>query len=134
MSTMRLEIVTPERKIYSEDVDMVSLRGQEGELGILPNHAPIVTPLAVSAIRIKQGSEISKIAISGGFLEVSNNKAVILAETAELPVDIDVDRAMQAKNRAEQFLNDKDTDNIDVKRAQLSLQRALVRLDVASKN
>lgn len=134
MSTIRLEIVTPERKIYSEDVDMVSLKGQEGELGILPNHAPLVTPLAVSAVRIKKDDTISKLAISGGFLEVSNNKAVILAESAELPEDINVERAMQAKDRAEQFLDEKDSDKIDIKRAQLALQRALVRLDVAGKD
>lgn len=134
MNTIRLEIVTPERKIYSEDVNMVSLKGQEGELGILPNHAPLVTPLAISAIRIKKDDKVCKIAVSGGFIEVSNNKAVILAETAELPEDINVERAMEAKNRAEEYLNEKDTDNIDIKRAQLSLQRALVRLDVADKN
>jgi len=133
MSTIQLEIVTPERKVYSDDVNMVIARGVEGELGILSKHAPFVTPLVVSALRIKKDNKENVIAISGGFLEVSQDKIVILAESAELPEEIDIDRAMASKERAAQRLAKKESDELDFKRAQLSLQRALNRLDVAKR-
>ncbi len=131
MSTFRLEIVTPERKVYSEEVEMVIARGELGEIGILPNHAPFVTPLVVSALRIKKNGSETLIAISGGFMEVNQNKVVILAETAELPQEIDVDRAAAAKERAEQRLAKSGAADLDFKRAQFALQRALNRIQVA---
>ncbi|MFV9510412.1 F0F1 ATP synthase subunit epsilon [Tepidibacillus sp. LV47] len=131
MSTIRLEIVTPERKVFEDDVNMVIARGVEGELGILPKHAPFVTPLVVSALRIKKGKEEKVVAISGGFLEVSQNKVVILAEAAELPEEIDVNRALAAKERAERRLAQSGKEELDFKRAQLALKRALNRLKVA---
>lgn len=130
---MRLEIVTPERKVYSDEVEMIIVRGIEGELGILPNHAPFVTPLAISAMRIKKDGKEFLIAISGGFIEVSREKVVILAETAELPEEIDYDRALAAKERAEARLVNKVAENLDYKRAELALQRALNRIKVAEK-
>lgn len=131
MSTIRLEIVTPERKVYSDEVNMVIVRGELGELGILPKHAPFVTPLVISAVRIKKDGEEQLVAISGGFLDVNPEKIVILAETAELPEEIDLDRAIAAKERAQQRLSRKDMDQIDFRRAELSLQRALIRINVA---
>ncbi|OEF99828.1 F0F1 ATP synthase subunit epsilon [Vulcanibacillus modesticaldus] len=133
MSTIRLEIVTPERKVYSEDVDMIIVKGELGELGILPKHAPLVTPLVISAVRIKKDGKEQLIAISGGFLEVSSDKAVILAETAELPEEIDINRALAAKERAEQRLSNSGAEEYDFKRAQLALQRALNRIRVAER-
>ncbi|WP_339064305.1 F0F1 ATP synthase subunit epsilon [Tepidibacillus marianensis] len=133
MSTIQLEIVTPERKVYSNEVNMIIARGVEGELGILPKHAPFVTPLVVSALRIKRGNQEDVIAVSGGFLEVSQDKVVILAESAELPEEIDIDRAMESKERAERRLVKAGSDELDFKRAQLSLQRAMNRLDVAKR-
>ncbi|TCS83402.1 F0F1 ATP synthase subunit epsilon [Tepidibacillus fermentans] len=133
MSTIRLEIVTPERKVYDDDVNMVIVRGVEGELGILPKHAPFVTPLVISAMRIKKGKEEQIVAISGGFLEVSQNKVVVLAEAAELPEEIDVNRALAAKERAEKRLAQSSAEELDFKRAQLALQRALNRISVAEK-
>ena len=133
VSTMRLEIVTPERKVYSDDVDMIIVRGVLGELGILPKHAPFVTPLDISAMRIKKDSKEQLVAIGGGFLEVSQDKVVILAETAELPEEIDYNRALAAKERAEQRLSITGAEELDFKRAQLALQRATNRIKVVDK-
>ncbi|MCK9906602.1 F0F1 ATP synthase subunit epsilon, partial [Frankia sp. Cpl3] len=109
---------------------MVIARGVNGDLGILPNHMPLVTPLKVAPVRIKtDGDKELKMAVSGGFMEVRGDKVTILAETAELPEDIDVERAKAAKTRAEQRLNDKHPD-FDLDRAERALQRAMARLDV----
>ncbi|GBF11818.1 F0F1 ATP synthase subunit epsilon [Tepidibacillus infernus] len=133
MSTIRLEIVTPERKVYSDDVNMVIVRGEMGELGILPKHAPFVTPLVISPVRIKKDGKEQLIAISGGFLEVNENKVIILAETAELPEEIDVNRAIAAKERAESRLATTGKEDWDFKRAQAALQRALNRIRVSER-
>jgi len=133
LSTFMLEIVTPERKVYAEDVNMVVVKGAEGELGILPNHIPLVTPLRISVAKIKQGNKESVVAVQGGFLEVRKEKVVILAESAELPGDIDVERAQAAKTRAEQRLASARKDEIDFRRAELALQRAMNRLDVGGR-
>lgn len=129
MSTLRLEIVTPERKLYEEDVNMVVVKGAAGELGILPNHIPLVTPLKIAPVKAKKNGKDEWIAVHGGFMEVRKDKVVILAEAAELGKDIDVMRARQAKERAERRLADKASD-LDLKRAELALQRALSRLTV----
>ncbi|CAN7147529.1 F0F1 ATP synthase subunit epsilon [Paenibacillus sp. LjRoot153] len=134
MSTFLLEIVTPERKVYAEQVDMVSVKGTEGELGILPNHIPLVTPLRIAPITVKKaGSKDEVIAVNGGFMEVRKDKVVILAESAELPEQIDIDRARAAKERAEKRLAETKQDNVDFKRAEASLQRALNRIGVSGK-
>ncbi|KQX60164.1 MULTISPECIES: F0F1 ATP synthase subunit epsilon [unclassified Paenibacillus] len=134
MSTFLLEIVTPERKVYAEQVNMVSVKGVEGELGILPNHIPLVTPLRISPITVKkQGSKDEIIAVNGGFMEVRKDKVVILAESAELPEHIDIDRAKAAKERAEKRLAETKQDNVDFKRAEAALQRALNRINVSGK-
>lgn len=128
MSTLKLEIVTPERKVYEQDANMVVVKGVAGELGILPQHIPLVTPLKVAPVRVKRENGEDVIAVHGGFMEVRKDKVVILAEAAELPEEIDVDRAMRARERAEQRLKSKD--NIDFKRAEIALQRATTRLDI----
>ncbi|WP_261303441.1 F0F1 ATP synthase subunit epsilon [Paenibacillus andongensis] len=134
MSTFLLEIVTPERKVYAEQVNMVSVKGVEGELGILPNHIPLVTPLKIAPITVKkQGSKDEIIAVNGGFMEVRKDKVVILAESAELPEQIDIDRAKAAKERAEKRLAETKQDNVDFKRAEAALQRALNRISVSGK-
>ncbi len=133
MSTFLLEIVTPERKVYAEDVNMVVVKGAEGELGILPNHIPLVTPLRISAAKIKQGSKETIVAVQGGFLEVRKDKVVLLAESAEFPSDIDVERAQAAKTRAEQRLTSARKDEVDFRRAELALQRAMNRLEVGGR-
>lgn len=129
MSTFLLEIVTPERKVYAQEVNMVIVRGIQGELGIMPGHIPLVTPLQIGPLRVKNGNQESVIAVNGGFVEVRKDKVVVLAESAELPSDIDPERAQAAKQRAEQRLSGKGGDT-DRKRAELSLQRAINRLEV----
>jgi len=129
MSTFLLEIVTPERKVFAQEVNMVIVRGIQGELGIMPGHIPLVTPLQIGPLRVKTGSQESIIAVNGGFVEVRKDKVVVLAESAELPSDIDPERAQAAKQRAEQRLSGKGGDT-DRKRAELSLQRAINRLEV----
>lgn len=133
VSTMLLEIVTPERKVYSDKVEMVIVRGILGEIGILPRHAPFVTPLAISVMRIKKDGKENLIAISGGFIEVNPDKVVILAETAELPEEIDYNRALAAKERAEKRLSRTGAEELDFRRAQLALQRAVNRIRVIEK-
>jgi len=130
MSTFLLEIVTPERKVYAEEASMVIVKGVDGELGILPNHIPLVTPLKIAPITIKhQGGKDEIIAVHGGFMEVRKDKVVILAESAEKSGDIDVERAREARERAQKRLNSKD--KIDHLRAELALKRALNRIDVS---
>jgi F-type H+-transporting ATPase subunit epsilon len=130
MSTFRLEIVTPERKVYEKDVDMVVVKGVEGELGILAHHIPLVTPLKVAPVKAKIDNKEEFIAVHGGFMEVRKDKVVILAEAAELGTDIDVSRARMAKERAERRLAQKQAD-INHQRAELALQRAVSRLEIA---
>ncbi|MDI4650263.1 F0F1 ATP synthase subunit epsilon [Cohnella hashimotonis] len=129
MSTLRLEIVTPERTVYDKDVNMVVARGVDGDLGIMPHHIPLVTPLKIAPVKAKIGNTDEFIAVHGGFMEVRKDKVVILAESAELGGDIDVHRAQQAKERAQDRLNHKQTE-VDHKRAEAALQRALTRIRV----
>ncbi|GGG84985.1 F0F1 ATP synthase subunit epsilon [Paenibacillus radicis (ex Gao et al. 2016)] len=132
MSTFLVEIVTPERKVYAETANMVSVTGVEGELGILPNHIPLVTALRIAPIVIKRDNKVDVIAASGGFIEVRKDKIVILAESAELATNIDVSRAQSAKERAQQRLAAK-RDEIDYRRAELALQRAMNRINVTER-
>ncbi|SFT25291.1 F0F1 ATP synthase subunit epsilon [Paenibacillus sp. BC26] len=132
MSSFLLEIVTPERKVYAQDVNMIIVKASEGEMGILPNHIPMVTPLRIAPVIIKKDRSEETIAVNGGFLEIRKDKVVILAESAELPGDIDLSRAESAKQRAEQRINGK-RDEYDQLRAELALQRALNRIAVKSR-
>jgi F-type H+-transporting ATPase subunit epsilon len=131
MSTLRLEIVTPERKVYEKDVNMVVVKGVAGELGILPHHIPLVTPLKVAPVKVKIDGSEEFIAVHGGFMEVRKDKVVILAEAAELGSDIDVSRARLAKERAERRLAQKLND-INAQRAEMALHRAISRLETAT--
>lgn len=133
MSTFLVEIVTPERKVYEETANMVSVKGVEGELGILPNHIPLVTPLRIAPVTIKRdGGKVDVVAVNGGFMEVRKDKVVILAESAEMAKDIDVARAEAAKQRAQQRLAARQ-DEIDFRRAERALQRAMNRLDITNR-
>jgi F-type H+-transporting ATPase subunit epsilon len=129
MKTVLVNVVTPDGPVYDADVEMVSVKAQSGELGILPGHIPMVAPLKIGAVRLKRGSETKLVAVSGGFIEVRPDKVTILAQAAETGESIDVARAKAAKKRAEERLNQK-TDEIDFKRAELALQRAINRLNV----
>lgn len=129
MKTVLVNVVTPDGPVYDADVEMVSVKAQSGELGILPGHIPMVAPLQIGAVRLKKGSSTELVAVSGGFIEVRPDKVTILAQAAEVAESIDVARAQAAKKRAEERLNHK-TDEIDFKRAELALQRAINRLNV----
>ncbi|WP_211747443.1 F0F1 ATP synthase subunit epsilon [Paenibacillus sp. Marseille-Q4541] len=132
MSTFLLEIVTPERLIFSEQVSSLVVRGVEGELGILPGHVPFVTPLQIAPVSIKANGKELKIAVAGGFVEVRKEKVVILAESAELASEIDIIRAKAALERAETRLASKGSqDHYDHRRAEIALQKAMNRLKVS---
>ncbi|CAH8767455.1 F0F1 ATP synthase subunit epsilon [Paenibacillus dendritiformis] len=137
MSTFLLEIVTPEHKVFEDQVNMITVKGVEGELGILAGHIPMVTPLQVGPMKIKTGSKEHWLAVHGGFVEVRRDKVVVLAESAELPEEIDIERAKAAKARAEQRLamaQRSKQDHVDFRRAELSLQRAVTRIQVSQRN
>lgn len=127
---LHLELVTVERVVFSEDVELLVAPGLEGQLGILPNHAPLLTVLQPGEIRIDTGSEQRHIAVSGGFLEVIGNKVTILAHTAEYADEIDEARAEDAIKRAEGRLAVAEP-QVDLERASESLKRSQIRLKVA---
>lgn len=132
MKTIKVSVVTPDGPVYEADVEMVSTKAKSGELGILPGHIPLVAPLEIGAVRLKKDGRTEFIAVSGGFLEVRPDKVTVLAQAAERAENIDVARAKAAKERAERRLQAKQ-DDVDFKRAELALRRALNRLDVAGK-
>jgi F-type H+-transporting ATPase subunit epsilon len=131
--TFQLEIVTPEKKVVDTAAAEVQIPGKNGYLGILPGHAPLITELAVGEITYRDGGQEKKLAVAWGFAEVLPDKVTILAETAERPSDIDVERARKAKDRAEKLLSSGDP-NVDVERALAAQKKAETRLEVAQKN
>ncbi|TWH45364.1 F0F1 ATP synthase subunit epsilon [Sporomusa sp. KB1] len=131
---IRLDIVTPDRMVYSADVNMVIARATDGDLGILPGHAPLIAGLEIWPLRIQTDEGENLFSVCGGFIEVRPQKITVLAGCAELPEEIDIDRAESAKDRAERRLKEAQAaTDIDVRRAEVALKRALVRLRVAEK-
>ena len=130
MAELRLEIVTAERVVYSEDIDVLVAPGIDGELGILPSHAPLLTMLKPGEIRVVKDGEESYMAVSGGFLEILGNKATILADTAEEADEIDLDRAEAALQRAQESVASAPADT-DLQQALASMRRSQARLTVA---
>ncbi len=130
MAPMRLEVVSPERVVYSEDVDMIVAPGIDGELGILPRHAPLLTALKPGEILVRQGGQDAYMAVGSGFLEVLGNKVTVLADTAEREDEIDEDRAAEAMERAQERVVGA-TAAMDLERAMASLRRSQARLKVA---
>jgi F-type H+-transporting ATPase subunit epsilon len=132
----KLEIVTPEKKVVDTAAEEIQIPGKNGYLGVLPGHAPLITELAVGEITFREnsgsGSNEQRLAVAWGFAEVLPDKVTILAETAERPSEIDVERARKAKERAEQMLTSGDA-SVDVERALDALHRADTRLEVAAK-
>jgi F-type H+-transporting ATPase subunit epsilon len=128
--TFQLEIVTPEKKVVDTSATEAQIPGKNGYLGILPGHAPLITELAVGEITYRDNSTEQRLAVAWGFAEVLPNKVTILAETAERPSEIDVERARKSKQRAEERLTSGDI-NVDVDRALNALQKAETRLEVA---
>ncbi len=132
MATLHLEIVTQEKRLYSGDVDMIVAPGGEGELGILPHHAPLLTTLKEGALRVKQGGGEEYFSIGGGFMEVQPDHVIVLADVAEKAEDIDIARAEEARRRAEELLKERPA-GLDVEAALASLRRAQIRITVAQK-
>jgi F-type H+-transporting ATPase subunit epsilon len=132
MASLKLDIVTAERVVYSEEVDIIIAPGMEGQLGILPHHAPLMTILQAGELVVRRGGQEDILAISGGFLEVRPDRVIILADSAERAEEIDMERAEAAKKRAEERLKEKPTE-VDMNRVEASLRRAIARLNVADK-
>ena len=129
-----LEIVTPERLAYSDTVDAVVLPGSEGELGVLPHHAPLISTLGAGELRLRKGGEDEFFAIVGGFLQVRPDRVVVMAETADMASEIDLEKAQQARRAAEVALEDgARTDAVDLAAARAALQQALLRIRVAER-
>jgi len=131
--TILLEIVTPERLAYADEVDSVTLPGVEGELGVLPGHAPLVSTLGVGELRIKKGGTEESFAIVGGFLQVRPDKVVVMAETADMASEIDVEKAQEARREAERALQSGFHEGADLAAARAALQQALLRIRVAER-
>lgn len=127
---LRLEIVSVERLVYSEDVDMVIAPGIEGQLGILPRHAPLLTALTYGELRAKRGDEEDSFAIGGGFMEVQPYRVTVLADTVERAEEIDLERAEEARRRAEERLRARSENKVDFARADAALRRSLIRIKV----
>ena len=138
MATIKLEIVSPDRVVYAADIDMLIARSTGGEIGILPKHIPLVTGLQPHAMKIHvDGDTEQLIAVAGGFMEVTPDKITVLATAAEEPIDIDINRAQRAYDRAQERLRqlhespDAQGGIIDEQRASLALKRAMARLQTA---
>lgn len=129
---MRLEIITAERQVYADDVDSLQAPGIEGYLGILPHHAPLMTMLRPGEMVIRKGGQEEYLAITGGFLEVLNNKVTILADACERSEEIDEERARKAMERARERLSMRGAD-VDLERALATLQRAEARLKIVQR-
>jgi F-type H+-transporting ATPase subunit epsilon len=128
-STFNLEIVTPERKFFSGEVEMVIFRTPEGEMGVLKNHTPMVVAVAIGLVKIKKDDEWIEAILTEGFMEINQNKTVILTDTAEWPSEVDANRARAAKERAEERLQ-RQLSQIEYIRSRAALARAMARLKV----
>ncbi len=127
---IQLDVVTPQKLAYSEKVDLIEGPAIDGLIGILPDHAPLVTAMKIGVVRVVKDGEEIQIAISDGFMEVRPKRINLVVRTAELPEEIDIDRAQAARERAEEKL-EKDKDNIDFARAEAAYDRAKARLKAA---
>jgi len=132
MAPIKLDVVTAERVVFSDDVDVIVAPGIEGQLGILPHHAPLMTMLKPGELLVRKDGEEFSLVITGGFLEVRPDRVIILADAAERVEEIDVARAEEAKRRAQERLKERPTE-VDAARAQAALLRALARLEVAQR-
>ncbi len=133
MPNLRVDIVTAERVVFSEeDVDLLVVPGIEGELGVLPLHAPLLTTIQPGVLRVVKGGEETTMAITGGFIEVRENRVTILADAAERGEEIDVAQVEAARRRAEESLASREA-TVDMVQAEMALKRALVRLKAAER-
>jgi F-type H+-transporting ATPase subunit epsilon len=131
-NTFNLEIVTPDRKFFSGEVEMIVLKTPEGEIGILKDHMPMVVAVAIGPIRIQKDGDWLEAVLSEGFMKIMQDKTVILVDTAEWPNEIDINRAKAAQERAKERLQSQ-LSRVEYMRTQAALQRAFTRLQVSSK-
>ena len=130
---LRLEVITPEGVIYTDDVDMVIAPATDGYVGILPHHTPLLTTLGPGEFRVKKGGVEEVLAVFGGFMDVRGDRVVVLTEDAEHAEEIDAKQAQDARDRAQQALQAGPMSAADEARARASLQRALVRIRVSER-
>ena len=130
---LQLEIVTPEKLAYSDEVDAVVLPGSEGELGVLPHHAPLISTLGAGELRLRKAGREESFAIVGGFLQVLPDKVVVMAETADMASEIDLEKAQEARREAEKALEAGFQEGADLAAARAALQQALLRIRVAER-
>jgi F-type H+-transporting ATPase subunit epsilon len=128
--TFKLEIVTPERLLYSDDIDQVTIPTVDGEISILARHVPLVSIVQPGEIRIRRGNTVGYMAITGGFVQITGQKVTILADAAERADEIDLARAEKARERARQLLEEKQADKTTHAEAMAALQRAMLRIKI----
>jgi len=126
--TLLLEIVTPDRLVLHRDVDSVTLPGVAGEFTVLPQHIPFLSSMLVGSLSYREAGRRNYVYVGGGFADVGPNKVLVLAEVAELPEEIDVDRARRARERAAARLEAQRQERVDYARAKAAMQRALMRI------
>jgi F-type H+-transporting ATPase subunit epsilon len=131
---LRLDIITPERNVLSEDVDSVNVPGAGGELGILPGHTPLISQLQTGVLAYSQGGATKRLHVSGGFVEVRDDRVAVLADVAEHPEEIDAARARLAREHAEKTLGSFSGTAEDFERARAELERSVVRLRLAGED
>ena len=132
MATLKLEIITAEREIFADDIDILVAPGIEGELGILPHHAPLMTMIQPGELLVRKNGEETYMVVTGGFLEVRPDKVIVLADACERAEEIDVARAEEAKRRAEEKLKTRPPD-VEAASIEAALRRSLTRLKVAER-
>ena len=130
---IQLDIVTPEKLAFSDEVDAVVLPGSEGEMGVLPHHAPLISTLGAGELRLRKAGQEESFAIVGGFVQVLPDKVVVMAETADMASEIDLEKAQEARRRAEQALEGGSVEGADLAAARAALQTALLRIRVAER-
>ena len=131
---LELFIVTPERLLINDKVGQVNIPGIDGDMGILPNHAPIISTLRPGSISYEIDATATNLVVSGGFMEVANNRVIVLAESAEFTSEIDKQRALKSKEKAEKTLADSELSDLEFEEAQLRLFRATARLGHIDEN
>ena len=132
-NTFKLQIVSPDRIFFDEEVDMVELSTTEGDLGILKDHIPLTAITVPGALTIHQNGSTRQAAVHDGFVEILKDKVIVLVEASEWPEEIDINRANEAKIRAERRLRGEDGSEINAQRAEAALRKALIRIEIAEK-
>jgi F-type H+-transporting ATPase subunit epsilon len=130
---LKFELVTPQRKVVSEEVDEITATGTLGEFGVLPGHAPFLTSLKIGELSYKKGGAVFHLAVNSGYFEVVNDMVTVLVDSSERAEEIDLDRAKRAQARAEEGLKSVSQEDKQYKEMETALQRALIRMQVAAK-